>query len=163
MKKYLAGVLSLHLLLTGCNVSQVVQVINAGVQIAEQAAAVTGLNIPPQYFAYVALAAGCLSSAAAEETTSDSALLKFDKITQSCTQAASVTLPPGTAQNIAALAAKLAKAVQDVLAQVAVKPAPNARTAAPAAAPPSVPTKADVQALELLKTRAEAVRLKMSR
>jgi hypothetical protein len=112
--KLLSVPLALILVLASCNVAQIVQLINAAVLIAEQAAAVTGI-IPPQYIAYVTAASECIAFASTETASSDSAALKADKITAECAKYATVALPPGTAANLVTLVSKLAVSIQGIL------------------------------------------------
>lgn len=157
----MAPVLAILLVLGACTLAQIVQTINAAVLIAEQAAAITGVNIPPQYFAYVSAASGCISFAATEQASTDSAPVKTTKITVACSKYTSAALPPGTAQNYVDMAGKLATAVQNILAQLPPAPSHALTGRAAAPAPAEVVLKpADVRALNSLAGRADLAKAK---
>jgi hypothetical protein len=140
------------LLCSSCTAAQIVQVIDAAVTIGEEAAAAAGVNISLAYSAYVSAALNCISFAATEEGSSDPASTKYTQITAKCAQYASVALPPGTAQNLVNMAAKLALSIEGILAKLP-KPAPLTARASPTG---PVLKPADVQKLHALAQRAEA-------
>lgn len=108
-------VTGLALTLAACNVASIVTIIAQAAAIAEQAAAISGV-LPPQYADYVSSASECIAFAAQEEASADSQAVKADKIVAQCAQLTSVVLPPGTAKDAAAIAARLALAIQKILA-----------------------------------------------
>lgn len=149
-----ASAIALVLFLAACTLAQITQVINAAVLIAEQAAAITGVNIPQAYLNYVSAASSCIAFAATEQASADSAAVKGTKITEQCAQHTSAALPPGTAQNLVTMAGKLAAAIQDILSHL---PPPQAGLAASRSSPATAKSvsDADVRALKSLATRAE--------
>jgi len=148
---------ALALILTACTLAQITQVINAAVLIAEQAAAVSGANIPPQYFAYVSAASNCIAFAATEQASTDPAVIKAAKITQACAQYTSVALPPGTAQNLVTWVRKLASSIQNILDEL---PPVGAQAKSSTPAKPDVMSASDVKALRALAGRAELAKVK---
>lgn len=148
-----------------CNLAQIVQVINAAVLIAEQAAAITG-KIPPEYIAYVSAASQCLATAATEQASSHSPSDKALNTTRACAQYASIALPPGTAQNALDKAQQLAQAIQNILNTLSAA-GPQGVAIAPGQTPPvaSAPSLKpdDIRALKELSERATAVHDKLRR
>lgn len=145
------AILALAVMLAGCALATIVQLVNAGVQIAEQAAAITGA-IPPQYVAYVQAGSNCLAFVAIEQATADSPVVKYDKDAAQCAMLVSPVLPPGTPQNVVDMAGKLAAAIQNILANL--KPAPVSTTARAAQEKPL--SASDLKALSVLADRAKA-------
>jgi hypothetical protein len=148
-------VLLAALVLTACSVAEIVSVINQAVLIAEQAAAIAGV-LPPEYVAYVSAASECIAFAAEEEASSDSAGVKASKIGAQCATLVSAVLPPGTAADLVALAAKLAAAIQQILAQL-----PGAGALGPQVATSKPLSTSDIQALQKLAVRAHAAGAKV--
>jgi len=155
----IAPVLAIALLISACTLAQIVQVINAAVLIAEQAAAITGTGIPPAYLAYVSAASNCIAFAATEQAGTDPAAVKGTKITEACSRFTSAALPPGTAQKYVDMAGKLAKAIQDILLKLPV----SSQSATNAPAKPDVMSANDVAALHKLADRAQAALAKVER
>lgn len=147
------SVIAMSLLLVACSLAQITQLINVAVQILDQAAAVTGV-IPPSVAAYFTAASQCIAFAATEQASSDSKLVKDDKIFAECSKDASVVLPPGTAQNVATIASNLAKSIQDILANVAISKTARGATG------PDVMSSNDRAALAGLSAKAQAFHLK---
>lgn len=107
------------LLIVACSAATIISVIDQALQIAVEAASVTGV-IPPAFADYVSAGLGCLDFASAELASTDDHATQVSKITAQCSALVSPTLPPGTAQNLVNLATKLAAAIQKILTQLHV-------------------------------------------
>lgn len=157
--KRAAAVLLLALALVGCNLAQVVQLINVASLLAEQAAAVTGV-IPPAYVAYVSAASSCVAFIAVEQRSTDTAAVRYDKDVAQCSKFVSVTLPPGTAKDLVDKAARLAESIQNILASL--QP-PSGVVSKSTKAPEEKPlSDADMKALSEASKRATAAAKKIA-
>ena len=161
------AVAALLLLLVACSGAQIIAVIEEAVTIAEAAAAVTGA-VPPQFVPYVTAALDGLDCAATEAGSTDVSDIKATKIASCLANAVAPTLPAGTPANIVDMVAKLAAAVQEVLATLPSTSTGQLTTnpyvlAWKASGKPLKPlSAADKAKLKALSARAKAAKAKLA-
>lgn len=122
-----SAVVLLAIVLAACSAATIIGLITTGLQIAEAAAAITGV-LPAPFVAYVSAALEGMSCASIEIASSDTAAQKYLKTTACFANAVAPTLPPGTAQNILNIVTKLEQAIQNILANLP-KPPTDAKKA----------------------------------
>lgn len=117
-KFLLSLALCASLLLAACNAATIITYINSALQVALEFVPLAVPGLPPAVTNYFSASLNCVDFAATEVASMDSNADKSLKITAQCAALVQAQMPPGTPQNIVALASRLATRIADIIAHL---------------------------------------------
>ncbi len=141
----------LALVMAACGAATILMYIDDALQIAVEAASVTGF-VPPQFAAYITAGLGCVDFAATEVQSGDTPADQYNKVFTQCGALVKVDLP-GLPPNLVDFATRLAVRISQILTSLLPKPVPAGKLAA---AKPMKFTPAQLAHLKDVSAKAKA-------